>query len=44
MAQLYTLADVKPHNGKNGNRTWVVIADSVYDVSDYLLDVSGIFV
>lgn len=40
MAQLYTLAEVKLHDGKNGNRTWVVISDIVYDVTDYIGDVS----
>lgn len=40
MAQLFTLAEVKPHNGQNGNKTWVVISDIVYDVTDYIRDVS----
>ncbi|XP_032689735.1 cytochrome b5-like [Odontomachus brunneus] len=32
----YSLADVAKCNGKNGARTWVVIYDNVYDVTDYL--------
>lgn len=42
MSQLYTLAEIKQHNGKNGAQTWVVIHDNVYDVSDYLKDVRNI--
>lgn len=42
MSQLYSLAEIKPHNGKNGAKTWVVIHDNVYDVSDYLKDVRNI--
>lgn len=43
MSQLYTLEEIKPHNGKNGSKTWIVIQDIVYDVSDYLKDVSSWF-
>lgn len=39
MAQLYSLNDVSVNNGKNGAKTWIVIRDSVYDVTDYLDDV-----
>lgn len=39
MSQLYTLDEVKIRNGKNGARTWIVIHDVVYDVTDYLNDV-----
>ncbi|XP_055311746.1 cytochrome b5-like [Sitodiplosis mosellana] len=37
----YTLEEIKCHNGKNGAKTWVVIHDMVYDVSDYLKDHPG---
>lgn len=40
MSQLYTLDEVKAHNGPNGARTWIVLHDNVYDVTDYLEDVS----
>lgn len=39
MVQFYTLDEVKQQNGQNGNRTWVVIHDCVYDATDYLADV-----
>ncbi|XP_012217877.1 cytochrome b5-like [Linepithema humile] len=32
----YSLADVAKCNGKNGARTWIVIYDNVYDVTDYM--------
>ncbi|XP_011142869.1 cytochrome b5 [Harpegnathos saltator] len=32
----YSLADVAKCNGKNGARTWIVIYDCVYDVTDYM--------
>ncbi|XP_070169240.1 cytochrome b5 [Polyergus mexicanus] len=32
----YSLADVAKCNGKNGTRTWIVIYDNVYDVTDYM--------
>ncbi|RLU15641.1 hypothetical protein DMN91_011395 [Ooceraea biroi] len=32
----YTLADVAKCNGKNGARTWIVVHDNVYDVTDYM--------
>lgn len=40
MSQLFTLDEVKPHNGKDGAKTWIVLHDNVYDVTDYLKDVS----
>lgn len=42
MSQLYKLAEVKKHNGRCGAKTWIVIEDSVYDVTDYLQDVRNI--
>ncbi|XP_024887902.1 cytochrome b5-like, partial [Temnothorax curvispinosus] len=32
----YSLADVAKCNGKNGTKTWIVIYDNVYDVTDYM--------
>ncbi|CAL1689112.1 unnamed protein product [Lasius platythorax] len=32
----YSLADVAKCNGKNGARSWIVIYDNVYDVTDYM--------
>ncbi|KAL0116998.1 hypothetical protein PUN28_010100 [Cardiocondyla obscurior] len=32
----YSLADVAKCNGKNETRTWIVIHDKVYDVTDYM--------
>ncbi|KAG5315189.1 PREDICTED: cytochrome b5-like isoform X2 [Acromyrmex echinatior] len=32
----YSLADVAKYNGKNGARTWIVIHDNIYDVTDYM--------
>lgn len=42
MSQLYTLDEVKTHNGRNGADTWIVIGDSVYNVTNYLQDVRNI--
>lgn len=39
MSQSYSLDEVKTRNGQNGARTWIVIHDIVYDVTDYLNDV-----
>lgn len=39
MAELYTLEEVKKHNGKDSDRTWIVIHDIVYDPTDYMKDV-----
>ncbi|XP_052859667.1 cytochrome b5-like [Anopheles cruzii] len=32
----YTMADVALRDGKNGTRTWIVVSDIVYDVTDYM--------
>ncbi|XP_011686823.1 PREDICTED: cytochrome b5 [Wasmannia auropunctata] len=32
----YSLTDVAKCNGKNGTRTWIVIHDNIYDVTDYM--------
>ncbi|XP_029159773.1 cytochrome b5-like [Nylanderia fulva] len=32
----YSLADIAKYNGKNGTRTWIVLYDNVYDVTDYM--------
>ncbi|XP_072746648.1 cytochrome b5 [Anoplolepis gracilipes] len=32
----YSLADVAKCNGKNGAKTWIVLYDNVYDVTDYM--------
>lgn len=32
----YSLADIAKYNGKNGARTWIVLHDNVYDVTDYI--------
>lgn len=32
----YSLADIAKYNGKNGARTWIVLYDNVYDVTDYM--------
>ncbi|GAB1868647.1 Cytochrome b5 heme-binding domain-containing protein [Camponotus japonicus] len=37
----YSLADVAKCNGKNGSRTWIVIYDTVYDVTDYMAQHPG---
>lgn len=42
MSQLYTLDEVKQHNGKNGAKTWIVIRDIVYDVTEFLNEVSDL--
>lgn len=42
MSQVYTLDEVKTHNGRNGTNTWIVIEDSVYDVTNFLQDVRNI--
>lgn len=38
----YTMADVKTRNGKNGNPVWIVYKDSVFDVTNYLGEVSSL--
>lgn len=44
MSTLYKLEDVARNDGKNGTRCWIVIRDIVYDVTDYLDQVSLIFI
>lgn len=36
----YTIEEVKKNNNKDGARTWIVIRGVVYDVTDYLSEVS----
>lgn len=43
MSRLYTLDEVKLNNGQNNARTWIIIHDSVYDVTDYLQDVRKLY-
>lgn len=38
--KLFTLEEVKVHNGKDDPTVWFVYKDSVYDVTNYLDDVS----
>jgi len=38
--KLFTLEEVKVHNGKDDPKVWFVYKDSVYDVTNYLDDVS----
>ncbi|KAG5890799.1 hypothetical protein JTB14_007193 [Gonioctena quinquepunctata] len=37
----YSLEEVSKHDGKDDSRTWIIIKDSVYDVTDYLDDHPG---
>lgn len=39
MSTLYKLEEIKLCNGKNGAKTWIVLHDIVYDVTEYLNDV-----
>lgn len=43
MSKLFTLEEIKSQNGKNGAKTWIVLHDNVYDVTDYLQDVIPFF-
>lgn len=36
----YTLEEIKKNTGKDGSRIWIVYKDSVYDVTDYVENVS----
>lgn len=36
----FSLAEIAKNNGKDTHRTWIIYKDSVYDVSDYLEEVS----
>lgn len=38
--QLYKLSDVAVNNGIDGKPCWIIVKDSVYDVTNYLDDVS----
>lgn len=38
--QLYTLSEVKLNNGRNSRRCWIIISYAVYDVTDYIKNVS----
>ncbi|XP_033218357.1 cytochrome b5-like [Belonocnema kinseyi] len=38
---LYRLEDVAKHNGENGTRIWVLIQNSVYDLTDYMEEHPG---
>lgn len=40
MSQLFSLAEVAEQNGENGKQCWIIIRDIVYNVTDYLDDVS----
>ncbi|XP_030767105.1 cytochrome b5-like [Sitophilus oryzae] len=39
--KLFTLAEVKIHNGKDDPATWIIYKDIVYDVTSYLDDHPG---
>lgn len=41
MSQLFSLAEVAEYNGENGKACWIIIRDIVYDVTNYLDDVSA---
>lgn len=36
----FTIEQVKIHNGKDDSRVWFIYKDSIYDVTEYLDDVS----
>lgn len=36
----YTLEEIKKNNGKDGSRIWIVYKDGVFDVTDYVENVS----
>ncbi len=38
--QLYKLSDVAVNDGTDGKPCWIIIKDSVYNVTNYLDDVS----
>lgn len=40
MSQQFSLAEVAVNDGKNNKPVWIIIRDIVYDVSNYLDDVS----
>lgn len=37
----YSYEEISKNNGKDGSRIWIVYKDSVYDVTDYVEDVSN---
>lgn len=39
MSKLYTLKEVSLNNGENDTSVWIIINDSIYDVTSYLSDV-----
>lgn len=39
VTKFYTLSEVAENNFENGKPCWIVIRDSVYDVTNYLDDV-----
>ncbi|KAF7282414.1 hypothetical protein GWI33_002727 [Rhynchophorus ferrugineus] len=39
--KLYSLEEVKKHNGTDDPRVWIIYKDSVYDVTDYLEEHPG---
>lgn len=43
MSQLFSLAEVSEYNGENGKACWIIIRDIVYDVTNYLDDVSDFY-
>lgn len=40
MSQQYSLNEVAVNNGEDGKPVWIIIRDIVYDVTNYLDDVS----
>lgn len=40
MSQQYSMVEVAANNGADGKPTWIVIRDIVYDVTNYMEDVS----
>lgn len=39
--QKYTLSEIAQRNGKDGNDVWIIIRDVVYDVTEFLQNVSS---
>ncbi|RZB39478.1 cytochrome b5 [Asbolus verrucosus] len=39
--KFYSLEEVSKNNGKNGNKLWIIIKDSIYDVTDYFEEHPG---
>ncbi|XP_017782888.1 PREDICTED: cytochrome b5-like [Nicrophorus vespilloides] len=37
----FKFEEISKRNGKNGNKTWIVVKDIVYDVTPYLLEHPG---